>query len=226
MTAIAWAPHDLGTSRLLLLPYWYWTEEDPRWSYLASPSRGGVLLPVRHYAKVVAKFGLMFRDNNGADFAKNREHPGAQELSWGLGDYPVTPEAHMRNIRRLGQECRREAEAALKTVKANATDAQRIANYMKAYQLLADYYEQKVLAAVAALIYGFGGDKSLRAEAERHADEVVKRCEIAAHFLEDHIDKKIKARWGGKELTAAEMIEHEKKERAELGKLFGWRERQ
>ena len=189
---------------------------------MASPSRGGVLLAVRHYAKVVAKFGPMFRDNSGADFAKNREHPGAQELSWGLGDYPITPEAHMRTIRRLGQECRREAEAALQTVKANAADAQRIANYMKAYQLLADYYEQKVLAAVAALIHGFGGDKSYREEAERHADEAVKRYETAAHFIEEHIDKKIKGRWGGKELTAAELIEHEKKERAELAKLFGW----
>jgi len=225
LTAIAWVPHDLGTSRLLLLPYWYWTEEDPRWSYLASPSRGGVLLPVRHYAKVVAKLGPMFRDNNGADFAKNREHPGSQELIWGLGDYPITPEAHMRNLRRLGEECQREADAAMKTVKQNAEEARRVANYMTAYKLLADYYEQKVLATVAALIYSFGGDKKYRAEAEQHADEAVKRYKTAIRFIEDHIDKKLKGRWGGKELTLAELIEHEKKERQEIGKVFGWRSR-
>ena len=69
-----------------------------------SPARGGVLLPPRYYARVVAELGEQFRDNSGADGAKNREHPGAQELMWGLGDYPVTPEAHMRLVRRQCHE--------------------------------------------------------------------------------------------------------------------------
>src|SRR5262245_55749471 len=144
VTALPWAPHDLGTSRQLLLPYWFWTEEDSRWSYLISPSRTGDLLPVGHYAKVVATLGDGFRNNSGADSAKNREHPGAQELMWGLGDYPITPEAHMRNVRRLGERALTEAEAALKGVKKNQEQAEALFNLMKAYKLLTDYYEQKV----------------------------------------------------------------------------------
>src|SRR5205814_10395761 len=93
LSALACVPHDLGTSRLLLLPYWYWTGEDPRWAELVSPVRAGVLLPVRHYARVVARLGDAYRDNSGADPAKNRDHAGSQELTWGLGDYPITPEA-------------------------------------------------------------------------------------------------------------------------------------
>ena len=53
----------------------------------------------------------------------------------------------------------------------------------------------------------------------------MKRYETAIRFIEDHIDKKLKGRWGGKELTLAELIEHEKKERQEIGKVFGWRSR-
>ncbi|MGH9392157.1 MAG: hypothetical protein ACRD1Z_21335, partial [Vicinamibacteria bacterium] len=140
-------------------------------------------------------------------------------------DYPVTPEAHMRNIRRLGEECLREAEEAMKTGPPNVEEARRVADYMKAYKLLADYYEQKVLAAVSALIYGFGGDKSDQAEAELRGDEAVQRYEEAIHFIEEHIDRKagtLKGRWGGRELRLAELVEREKDERKELGKLFRW----
>src|SRR5262249_14382842 len=154
ITALAWVPHDLGSSRQLLLPYWYWTEDDPRWSDLASPARAGVLLPVRHYAKVVARLGDAYRDNSGADAAKNREHPGAQELIWGLGDCPITPEAHLRSVRQLGETALREAEAGLKAVRRNREEAEAVRDQMQAYQLLTDYYERKVLAAVCALVYG------------------------------------------------------------------------
>jgi hypothetical protein len=225
VTALAWAPHDLGTSRQLLLPYWYWTEEDPRWSYLASPARSGVLLSVRHYAKVVARMGDGYRDNSGANWTNNREHPGAQELIWGLGDYPVTPEAHMRGVRRLGETALNEAEEALKTVKKNRDEAEVVYNSMKAYKLLADYYEQKVQAATCALIHGFGGRPRYKAEAEEHADQAVALYEKAATFLWEKIDRKsgqMKGRWGAKAMTLPELIEHEKKERQELAKLFRW----
>jgi hypothetical protein len=228
VTALAWAPHDLGTSRQLLLPYWYWTEEDPRWSYLVSPSRSGVLLPLRHYAKVVAKLGDAFRDNSGADGAKNRDHPGAQELIWGLGDYPITPEAHMRGVRRLGATALSEAEAGLKAAKKNRDQAETLFNYMKAYKLLTDYYERKVLAASYALIYSFGGRPAYRDEAEKHADQAVVLHERALTFLWEAVDRQrgeIKGRWGGKEMTLPELIEHEKRERKELAKLFKWSER-
>src|SRR5262245_37852321 len=32
VSALAWVPHDLGVSRQLILPYWHWTRENPRWS--------------------------------------------------------------------------------------------------------------------------------------------------------------------------------------------------
>jgi hypothetical protein len=225
LTALAWVPHDLGTSRLLVLPYWYWTGEDPRWGDAVSPARAGVLLPVRHYAQVVARSGKGFRDNSGADAARNTEHPGSQEQIWGLGDYPITPEAHMRQIHRLGEDCERAAAEALKTVPTNRDEAQSLYRYMKAYQLLTAYYERKVLAATAALIYSFGGDATYRREAERLADEAVARYATAASFISDQLDQKrgtLKGRWNGKELTMPQLLEEEKKERARLPQLFKW----
>jgi hypothetical protein len=226
MTALAWVPHDLGTSRLLTLPYWYWADDNPRWNAMASPSRAGVLLPLRYYANVVAKLGPTYRDNSGAIYAQNHDHPGSQELIWGLGDYPVTPEAHLRGVRRLGDTCLRHAEEALRTAKTNKEEARSIYNYMKAYQLLTDYYERKVLAAVAALVYGFGGDRSNRAEAEKLADEAVARYAVALRFVWEEIDHKtggIKVRaLDGKSLTLPGAIENEKRERAQLGRVFHW----
>jgi len=226
VSALAWVPHDLGTSRQLMLPYWYWTEQDPRWSYLASPARGGVLLPVRHYAKVVARLGEQYRGNSGARYGRNLDHPGAQELVWGLGDYPITPEAHMTHVRRLGETCLREAGQALDTVKTNREEAVAVYNSMKAYKLLTDYYERKVLAAVSALIYGFGGKPADRADALRLADEAVERYEKAIGFIWKEIDRKsgkMKARWlDGQVFTLPELIAFEKKERGQLGKLFHW----
>jgi len=226
MCALAWVPHDLGTSRTLTLPYWHWASDDPRWTDFVSPVRAGVLLPVRQYSKVVARLGPQFHDNNGSDFTKNREHPGSQELMWGLGDYPTTPEAHMRNVRRLGETAFREAEQALTTVKRNRDDAQAIFNYMKAYHLLADFYERKVLAAIAALVYEFGGGAEYRALAERRADEAVERYQTAMTFIWEAIDKKsgaIRGRLiGGQTLTLPELIAHEKGERKQLPVLFHW----
>jgi hypothetical protein len=225
MSALAWLPHDTGTSRQLMLPYWYWTGQEPRWQEFVSPARAGVLLPVRHYARVVARLGKTYRDNSGADPAKNADHPGSQELIWGLGDYPITPEAHMRHIRQLGEECLREAEAALKTVKTNIGEAKATYNYMKAYKLLADYYERKVLAAVAALIYRFGRTPSAKAEAEKLADQAVEKYTTAIQFISESIDKRqgrITGRWDGKVFKLPELIEYEKNERKQLAKLFDW----
>jgi hypothetical protein len=226
LSALAWVPHDLGTSRVLLLPYWYWTDDDPRWNYLASPSRAGLLLPVRYYAQVVARLGDQFRDNSGADPEKNREHPGSQELMWGLGDYPITPEAHMRHIRALGEESLREAELALLSVKDNRQQAEQIYRYMRAYKLLADYYEQKVLAATTALIYRYGGDDADRQLAEHYADAAVECYSTAITFIWKEIDQErgaIKGRWlGGSAMTLPELIEREEQEREQLPQLFRW----
>jgi hypothetical protein len=228
LASIAWAPHDLGTSRVLMLPYWYWTGEDARWSSLTSPSRGGVLLPLRHYAQVVAQLGPQFRGNSGADGAMNREHPGSQELIWGLGDYPIMPEAHMRTIRRQGDESFRAAEQALRTVKTAKDQATAICNYMHAYRDLAHYYEEKVLAATAALIYAHGGQPAERVEAERLADEAVEAYETAITFIAQAIDKQrgaIRGHWLGSQVfTLPQLIEREKEERRQLPTLFHWRQ--
>jgi len=102
-------------------------------------------------------------------------------------------------------------------------------NYMKAYKLLTDYYERKVLSACAALIYGFGGPESCRREAETLADQAVERYEAAATFIWETIDRKtgkIKGRWlDGKALTLPELIEREKRERNALATLFAWAKR-
>ena len=134
----------------------------------------------------------------------------------------------MRSLRRLGETALAEAEAGLKAVKKNREPAEAVLNQMKAYKLLADYYEQKVLAATSALVYGFGGPAGYRADAERHADQAVALHERAMTFLWESVDRKrreIKGRWGGKAMTLPELVEHEKKERQELAKMFHWRDR-
>src|SRR5262249_37342397 len=150
----------------------------------------------------------------------------AQELMWGLGDYPVTPEAHMREVRRLGAECLDEAEQAVRTVKKNRQEAAAGYNYMKAYKLLADYCEPKGLAATRAVTYCFRGPESAKREAEQFADEAVERYEAAIGFIWEAIDRKagnIKGRWlDGKALTLPELIEREKQERERLPELFAW----
>jgi hypothetical protein len=226
MGALACVPHDLGVSRQLVLPYWFWTGADPRWSELASPARGGLLLPMRMYARVVAQFGEQFAENDGADFARNLEHPGSQELMWGLGDYPITPEAHVRGVRKLGETCLAEAERAMPHVAKDKEQAAAVLNYMRAYKLLADYYERKVLAAASALIYAFGGPEAARVQAEARADEAVASYELAAAFIWEEIDRRrghIKGRWlDGQSLTLPELVEREMQERQQLAALFGW----
>lgn len=224
LCAFAWLPQDIGRSQILMLPYWHWTLEDPRWGHLTSPSRGSELLPLRHYARVVARHGERFRDNSGADHTRNDDHPGAQELIWGLTRFPITPEAHLRSIRQLGEQCLAEAERGLETVQRNREEAQLLHDYMKAYQLLTVYYEQKVLAASAALIHSFGGGLAYRADAERHANEALASYRTAMEFIRDTLEGKrgpIRGRWG-RSMTPDEMIAFEEEERKRLAELFGW----
>jgi hypothetical protein len=224
LCAFAWLPQDVGRSQILMLPYWHWTQEDPRWGYLTSPARSADLLPLRHYARVVARHGDRFRDNDGADISRNTDHAGAQELIWGLTRYPTTPEAHMRHLRSLGDECAAEAERAMAHVRTNREEAQRLSDYMKAYQLLTRYYEQKVLAATAACIHEFGGGPRYRDEALAHADAAVERYQEAIGFIRDRIDRgsgSVRGRWG-RSFSLEELIDHERGERQRLPELFHW----
>jgi hypothetical protein len=233
MNMIAWQPHDAYCAQQLILKYWHWTDQDVRYTHFAAASQGATLLPVKHYARVVAERGEGYRDTNGSEFMRYRTlkdgsnlpgHPGAQELIWGHIDYQVTPEAHMRSIRKMGEECLREAEQGMKTVKSNHEQAERLLEYMKAYQLLTAYYERKVLSAISALIYHHGR-KEERARAEKLADETVELYVAAANHIYERIDKregKIKGRWWDGERDMPGLIEAEKKDRKDIPELFRW----
>ena len=130
----------------------------------------------------------------------------------------------MRRIRHSGEGCAAAAGEAMKTVKTNHDEAEAVRNYMTAYRLLTLYYEQKVLAAAAALIHAFGGGAAYRTDAERHADEAVARYREAITFIWERIDQRrgqIRGRWG-KEFTLPELIENEQAERQRLPELFRW----
>ena len=234
---IAWSPHDGRCPNQLILKYWHWTEEDIKFSHFASLAQGATLLPVRYYAEVVARYGNAFRDNNGSDFSRaarqaagpvRHGHPGAQELMWGHVDYQVTPEMHMRAIRKMGRECLAEAQLAMKTVKKNQQMAKSLYNFMKAYDLLSAYYERKVLTAIAALIYSFGGPETEKTRAERLADQTTLLYTKAASFMYEAIDGasgNMKGGWWDETRDLPGLIEVEKRDQKDLAKLFRWSKR-
>src|SRR5262249_6865572 len=124
----------------------------------------------------------------------------------------------------------RQADAGLTTVKTNHYEAKKVCDFMKAYKLLADYYEAKVLAATAALIYGFGGGAEYRTEAQGLADQAAKRYTLAITFIDEAIDNKrrtMRGRWlDGKSYTLPELIVREQAERKQLATLFHWPDKQ
>ena len=135
----------------------------------------------------------------------------------------------MRNIRAYGDECAREAEAALKTVKKNQAKAEKLANWMKAYRLLTQYYEGKILAAVSAVIYHYNEKPEERKNAEQLADRAVELYEAAANFMWEKIDEKkggIRGGWWDQQRDLPGLIEMEKEDRAQLASLFKWPEAQ
>jgi hypothetical protein len=232
---IAWCPHDGRCTSQLMLHYWHWTDADERFSNFAGPTKGATLLPVRHYARVVAQQGIAFRDNNGSDYKRELEqsgpvlhgHPGAQELIWGHIDYQVTPEMHMRTIRGMGDAALNEAEEGLKTVRENQARAQEIYNQMKAYKLLTEYYEKKVLTAISALIYGLNLQAEEKKRALGLADETAQLYTIAANHIYDTLDNRsgnMKGGWWDESSDLPGLIEMEKKERDQLPELFKWPE--
>jgi len=220
---IAWCPHDGRCTKPLMLKYWHFTDQDTKFSHYTSPAKGATLLPVRHYSETVAKNGDSYRDNDGSDMTKR----DAQELIWGHIDFQVTPEAHMRKIREFSNVAAKEAEAGLKTVKKNPEKAEKLAQWMKAYQLLAEYYETKILTAVSALIYHFGKKPEEKIQAEKLADKTLEVYTKAANFIYENIDKKqgnIKGGWWDENRDLPGLIEMEQGERTQLASLFKWPE--
>jgi hypothetical protein len=231
MNQIAWQPHDGHCPNQLILRYWHWTDQDVRYTHFTAASQGATLLPVKHYACVVAEHGDGYRDNDGSDYARRIEgdrrpgHPGAQELIWGHIDYQVTPEAHLRAIRKMGDEAFRAAEQGLKTVKRNRDQAQALLHQMKAYQLLTEYYEHKVLTAISALIYHHNGRAEEKARAEKVADETLTLYTTAANYIYESIDHRkgnVKGRWTDGDRDMPGLIAAERQERKNLPELFRW----
>ena len=90
---------------------------------------------------------------------------------------------------------------------------------------LSDYYERKVLAAVSALIYSFGGDPKEKERAEKLADETVELYQVAADFMWEHLDNKsgqIRGGWWDEKKDVPGLVELEKKDRQEMAMLFDW----
>ena len=184
-------------------------------TWMTSPARGNILIPIREYARAVAGNPEYFREKDGADWTRP---PYKQEVIWGAEGgslYEVIPPVQMRKVRQLGEDCLKEADLALKTVKRNLEAAQRAQKYMKAYKLFAKYYERKIAAATEAFIYADGRRQPDKIKAEALADEALACYIEAARFFMENIE-------GATAANLPVRIEAEKKERTELAKIFGW----
>ncbi|MBI4553153.1 MAG: hypothetical protein HY710_12890 [Candidatus Latescibacteria bacterium] len=211
--------------RELRMPYAFFTGEYP-WGYTASPARGSHLVPVTHYAEFVALDPERFRDNDGSDPDRP---PYYQEALWGSEGgsvFDVIPPVHMRTVRAMGVECLHEAEEGLKSVTKNREAAIRTRDIMHAYQLLAHYYERKVMAAIAALVYARSHRPQDHQDAEQLADEALQCYLDAATLMQDRLDP-FYIELTGQPLKEAgvplsELMNAERKEREELPQIFKW----
>ncbi|MBI3911831.1 MAG: hypothetical protein HY320_12990 [Armatimonadetes bacterium] len=211
--------------RELRMPYAFFTGEYP-WSYTASPARGSRWVPVKHYAEFVALESERFRDNTGSDPDRP---PYYQQPLWGSEGgsvFDVIPPVHMRTVRAMGVDCLQEAEEALKHATTNREAAMRTRDIMHAYQLLSHYYERKVMAAIAALVYAHSHRPQDRQDAEQYADEALQRYLDAANFMQDRLDP-FYIELTGQPLKEAgvplsELRDAERKEREELPQIFKW----
>lgn len=209
----------------LRLPYSFFAAEHP-WQFTTSPARGARLVPIRHYAAFVARDPDRYRDNDGSDPTR---FPFYQQAVWGSEGgsvYDTLPPEHMQAVRRLGGRCRKEAEAALPHVERNRDQAQRVVDLMQASQLLADYYERKVAAAIAALVYSHARRPQDRAEAERLADEALQSYLEVAGFMEERLNPYYRE-VAGSELNEGgaglgELIEAEREDRKNIARIFDW----
>ena len=198
-----------------------WTKRELRLPYhllrhphrATSPVRGRRLIPIGVYVHYAAH-SATHRERNGSEY---HLPPYFQEAIWGSEGgsiYDVVPNAHMRQVREMGEACLREAE--------------QIYGFMKGYQLLSRYYERKVAAGVAALIHMHNRRPEDRREAERLADEA-RQCYLeTVEFLRNTLDD-ILLELRGQCMQEAtlnigleELLELEKAERQNLADIFDW----
>lgn len=223
LCALAYSGSDV-MRRELRLPYEFFGTERP-WSHMTSPARGGRLVPVRHYARMIARRPEL-RGTNGSD---GDRAPYYQEAVWGSEGgsvFDTIPSAHMARIRAMGAACSREAAEALRHVRTGADEARVIGDLMEAMRLLAEYYELKVNAAIEAIVYSHSRKPEDRSAAERLADGALAKYIEAAAFMHERLDPYYERLTGrpmheaGREL--GELVEDERKDRADLAVLFGW----
>jgi hypothetical protein len=128
----------------------------------------------------------------------------------------------------MGVACLQEAEEALKRVTKNREEAVRVRDIMNAYALLSRYYERKVAAAIAALVYARSHRPQDRAEAEAVADEALRSYLDAAAFMQERLNPFYIALAGQPLLEAGvplrDLMDAERKEREELARIFNWPE--
>ena len=139
--------------------------------------------------------------------------------------FDIVPPAHMRKVQAMGEKCLREAQEAMKTVGTNM-EAGAAFRFMKAFQLLSRYYERKVAAGTAALVYSFSGRPEDRAEAEQLADEALESYLEAGRFMHEEVDPVIEGIKGnplseaGADISG--LMDLEREERGQLGSIFHW----
>lgn len=216
-----------GLRREFRVPYDFFTGQY-EFSGMTSPARGQSLVPVIRYAQFVAKNAKQYKDNDGADPTR---YPFSTAVIWGSEGgsvFDVIPPVHMKKIRLMGERCRREAEEALKTVQKNKPAADEAYQFMKGYELLSIYYEQKVAAATAALVYRYSSRAEDKREAESLADIAVASYVDTATFMHASLDPIVTRIYGAPISEAysgpglSDLIASEKKEREQLAHIFSW----
>lgn len=211
--------------RELRMPFAFFVENQP-WNCTTSPARGNHLIPIRQYAIFAAMDPGRFKDNDGSDLARNGYY---QQPIWGSEGgsvYDVTPPAHMRKVRALGEACLREAEEGLAAARSNRDEAVRVRDLMKASQLLASYYEEKVGAAVAAISYSCARRAPDREEALRRSDRALETYRELIAWMKERLDPYYIALCGQPLTEAGEpldrLLELEIEDRKGISRLFQW----
>jgi hypothetical protein len=235
-SALVWDPVGFPRGELHL-PYALMTGNVFQWSWAVSPVRTEPLQPIWHYAAWAAKHPNIFKDQNGSDWRTAHDspldfHQGVLWRTQGGSSYDVIPPVHMAKIRAMGETCLAEAEQGLPLVKKNQDQARQAYNFMKGYKLLSAYYERKVAAAIAGLMYFYARNEQDKGSALKLADEALASYVEAANFMHRELDPLIKTLFNTpmQEMSGAflgdplaelpALIEAEKKEREEFAAVF------
>lgn len=223
-TALVYSGGDV-MRRELRMPYEFFAEPFP-WSYVTSPARGGRLVPIRHYASMIARDRERFA-SNGSDpsVAPFYQHP-----VWGSEGgsiYDVTPIEHMARVVEIGASCQTQADSAYALATSGSEALAETRDVMEGVYRLSQYYEKKVAAAIASLVFAESADSTDLATAERAADEALDAYIWAAEFMHERLDPYYQRISGGPLNEAGvlipDLIEAERRDRAEIGQIFGWR---